>query len=253
MQGRFAWHELMTSDTKAATRFYSELLSWKVNEMPMGPGGTYTLFKQGDKEVAGMMASPQAGIPSHWLTYIGVEDVDASVKKITELGGKMLVPPTDVPGMLRFAVAQDPQGAAFGILRGVGPRSNDAPYEGPAIAGTFTWDELHTKDQQAAGKFYGALCGWTGKVADNDPMKYWHWMHNGKDIGGMMTLQMPNVPPNWLPYIAVSDVDATTTRSKQLGGKVLMDPMEIPGTGRFAVLQDPTGAAFALFKAAPRT
>src|SRR5262249_49806854 len=161
----------------------------------------------GDKQVAGLMATQQPGMPSAWLTYVGSDDVAATAKQVGELGGKTLVPPTDVPDIVRFAVFQDPQGAAFGVTKGLGPRANDPMPEGPSLPGTFTWDELHTSDKDAAVKFYGKLFGWTGKTGEGDPMQYWHWMHAGKDIGGMMKLQMPNVPPHWLAYLAVANVD----------------------------------------------
>jgi predicted enzyme related to lactoylglutathione lyase len=247
--GRFCWHELMSTDIKAALEFYKSMFDWNVKEMPMGEMGTYYLLQIGDKQIAGGMKSPP-GAPSFWLTYVAVESCDASAKKITELGGKIKMPPTTVPDMLRFAVAEDPQGAAFGVLEPLGAGATAPIPDGPHPPGTFTWDELHTKDQTAAGKFYGTLFGWTGKVADGDPMKYWHWMNAGKDIGGMMDLQQPNVPPHWLGYVAVSDVDAMTKKVKGLGGKVLMEPMDIPKTGKFSIVQDPAGAVFALFRSA---
>jgi uncharacterized protein len=247
--GRFTWHELMTTDPAKAKKFYEGLLGWKVEDVPMGAMGTYHLLLQGDQRVAGAMAAPP-GTPSSWLTYVGSEDPDATCAKIKELGGKVLVPPTDVPGMVRFSVAMDPQGAAFGVLKGLGPDANNPPPEGPPRIGTFVWDELHTKDQQAAGKFYGAVFGWTGKVAEGDPMKYWHWMNAGKDIGGMMDLMVPNVPPHWLAYLAVSDVDASTKKARDLGAKVVMEPMDVPKVGKFGVITDPTGAAVALFRSA---
>ena len=247
--GRFTWHELMTTDPAKAVKFYEALLGWKTQEVPMGQMGTYRLFLNADKQVAGAMPA-QAGVPSHWLVYVGSENPDASCAKAKELGGKVIVPPTDVPGMVRFAVAMDPQNAAFGILKGLGPNANDPPYEGPPRLGTFCWDELYTKDQAAAGKFYGALFGWTGKVAPDDPMKYWHWQNAGKDIGGMMNLPAPNVPPHWVGYIAVSDADASCKKAKDLGAKIIMEPMDIPKVGKFGFIQDPTGAAVALFRSA---
>jgi predicted enzyme related to lactoylglutathione lyase len=247
--GRFTWHELMTTDPVKAAKFYEGLLGWKTQEMPMGAMGTYRLFSNADKQIAGSMPA-QPGVPSHWLVYVASENPDASCARVTELGGKVIVPPTDVPDTVRFAVAMDPQGAAFGILKGLGPNANDPPYEGPPRLGTFCWDELHTKDQAAAGKFYGGVFGWTGKVGQDDPMKYWHWLNAGKDIGGMMNLMAPNIPPHWLAYIAVSDVDASFKKARDLGAKVLMEPMDIPKVGKFGVIQDPTGAAVALFRSA---
>jgi predicted enzyme related to lactoylglutathione lyase len=243
--GRFVWHELTTPDAAAATKFYTGLFGWTVEEMK-GPWGVYLLFKQGEMPIGGAMQSPP-GAPSGWLVYVGVEDVDASAKKIAELGGKIMVPPTTVPDMLRFACAMDPHKAAFGIMKGMGPGSDKPPHEGPPRPGTFCWDELHTKELDAAKKFYTGLFGWSGK----GDAEYWHWQNAGKDIGGM-TAHMggPDVPPHWLAYIAVSDVDEVTKKVVTLGGKVLMPAMELPKVGRFSVVQDPTGGVFSPFRSA---
>jgi predicted enzyme related to lactoylglutathione lyase len=195
------------------------------------------------------MAAPP-GAPSAWLVYVGSENPDESCAKIERLGGKVLVPPTDVPGIVRFSVATDPQGATFGVLKGLGPGASNPPYDGPPLPGTFCWDELHTKDQSAASQFYGALFDWTGKVGADDPMKYWHWMNAGKDIGGMMDLMSPSVPPHWLGYVAVTDVDASCRKARDIGATVVVEPMDLPKVGKFAVVRDPTGATVALFRSA---
>jgi predicted enzyme related to lactoylglutathione lyase len=247
--GRFCWHELMTTDAVAATKFYKELFGWTVDEMPMGPEGKYLLWKQGDIGVGGAMQAPP-GCPSAWLVYVSIEDADASAAAATKLGGKIEVPPTTVPDMLRFSLAMDPDGAAIGLMQPMGPGASQVPYDGPTRPGTFVWDELHTRDMDAAKKFYAGMFGWGGKLGEGE-MKYWHWSHGGKDIGGMMNLMGgPNVPPHWLGYIAVSDVDAMTKKVETLGGKVMMPAMDMPKVGKFSVVQDPTGAVFALFRSA---
>jgi len=251
MRGRFAWHELMTTDPKAAKVFYTELCGWSTKDMDMGPMGTYTLFNAGEIGVGGMMKA-QDGMPSNWLVYVGADDADATMKKIGAQGGKTLVPPTDVPDMVRFAIATDPQGAAFGVLKPLGPRANDPVPDNQGVENTFCWDELHTTDPKAAAAFYSTIFSWTGKVGDNDPMQYWHWQNDGKDIGGMMKLMMPNVPPHWLAYVAKKDVDAATKRVSSLGGKVMMEPMDIQKAGRFSVVQDPAGGTFALYQSAAK-
>ncbi len=245
--GRFVWHEIMSQDMAKALKFYSALFGWTVNEMSM-PTGKYSMLMKGDVAVGGGMAAPP-GVPAHWMTSMGVENADAAAKTITELGGKLLVPPTTVPDTVRFAVAMDPQGASFGVVQGLGPSASTPPYEGHPRPGTFCWDELHTSDVEAAKKFYTSLFGWNGKTGEGDA-KYWHWQNKGKDIGGMMALTMPNVPPNWLSYIAVSDVDADTKKVKDLGGKVMMEPVDMPKVGKFSVVQDPTGGTFALYRSA---
>lgn len=246
--GRFTWHELMTTDAAGAVAFYEKLFGWTVQEMDMGPAGKYRIFSKGDQGVCGAMTAPP-GTPPHWLAYVGARDTNAAVKKIAELGGKILVPATDVPNMVRFAVAMDPQGAAFGVVQNIGEAREEPLGDAPPKPGTVCWNELHTSDLDAAIKYYGGLFGWTGKFGEG-PMKYWHWQHGGKEMAGMMPLQMPNVPPNWLVYFAESDVDGAAAKVKDLGGRVVMPAMEMPKVGKFAIVQDPAGATFALFRSA---
>ncbi|MFZ5981236.1 MAG: VOC family protein [Candidatus Zixiibacteriota bacterium] len=115
--GSFCWNELVTRDIGTAKKFYTDLLGWTVREMPMR-NGVYTVFKAGDKDIGGMYAvSPEmGGVPSHWMGYIAVEDVDALAKKAGELGGMVIVPPTDVPEVGRMAVITDPTGAAVALM-----------------------------------------------------------------------------------------------------------------------------------------
>jgi predicted enzyme related to lactoylglutathione lyase len=248
--GRFSWHELMSTDIDKTLDFYKSLFGWTVETMKMGGEfGDYHILKQGDEGVAGAMKSPP-GAPSYWLTYVGSEDPDKSIAQIKELGGKVMVPPTDVPGMVRFSIAVDPQGAVFGVLKSLGADADKPPYEGPPRLGHFVWDELYVKDPAAAATFYGKIFGWSGKTGKDDPMQYWHWQSAGKDIGGMMALPAPEVPPHWLGYLAVSDVDASTAKVTSLGGSIIMGAMEIDKVGKFSIAKDPSGAAFALFRSA---
>jgi predicted enzyme related to lactoylglutathione lyase len=117
--GAMCWNELATSDVDAAGKFYRETIGWTTNPMDMGEGRTYTIFKSGDTQVGGMMAlTPQMhGVPPHWLTYFAVNDCDATVKMVAELGGKVLMGPADVPNVGRFAVCWDRQRAAFAVIK----------------------------------------------------------------------------------------------------------------------------------------
>jgi hypothetical protein len=117
----FCWHELMSNDVEKAKAFYGELLGWKTSEMTVGEHGSYTIFHEteGDPGIAGMMGmdGPEwEGIPPHWMMYIMVDDVDAQTARVTELGGNVCVPPTDIPNIGRFAVVQDPTGATFSLF-----------------------------------------------------------------------------------------------------------------------------------------
>lgn len=118
VHGTFCWNELMTRDTDAATKFYGELLGWQAADSGM-EGMNYTMFKAGDKVVGGLMATPPE-VPAEesprWLAYVTVDDIDATAKKIVELGGKVLHGPEDIPNMGRHCVAQDPTGAIIGFI-----------------------------------------------------------------------------------------------------------------------------------------
>jgi predicted enzyme related to lactoylglutathione lyase len=119
--GALCWNELYTSNPDAAGKFYMSTFGWKAEGVDMGPMGTYTLFKLPGEtnSVGGMMATPSSmkGAPSHWVTYIQAADVDASAKKVNDLGGKIMVPPTDIPNIGRFSIVQDPAGATFALYK----------------------------------------------------------------------------------------------------------------------------------------
>ena len=119
IHGTFCWNELMTRDVPAAGKFYTELLGWQAKDSGM-PGMQYTLFKVGDKEAGGMMQMPAdipAQVPSHWMAYITVDDVDSAAAKVTQLGGNVMHGPVDVPGVGRFCVIQDPTGAVVSLIK----------------------------------------------------------------------------------------------------------------------------------------
>lgn len=113
--GGFGWFELMTTDTEGAKKFYADLFGWEYEDMPMGPGSTYTVVKSCGKAVAGIMAQPEdcKCMPPSWDIYITVNDVDAAAAKVQSSGGKVLRAPSDIPEVGRFAVLQDPQGAVI--------------------------------------------------------------------------------------------------------------------------------------------
>lgn len=120
--GEWYWHELMTTDPRTASEFYKTLLGWGVKEMPMGGPEPYRLWTMPgaapDQSHGGMMkiGPEMGGAPSHWMVYVKVDNVDDAAKRVPQLGGKILVPPTDVPGVGRFVIVQDPTGAAISLM-----------------------------------------------------------------------------------------------------------------------------------------
>ena len=115
--GHFCWNELLTKDVEATKTFYTKLLGWAATEQPM-ESGPYVVFKKDDKDVAGLMQTQAewGDVQPHWMAYITVDDVDASAKQVEELGGKISMPPTDVPSLGRFCVITDPTGATVSLF-----------------------------------------------------------------------------------------------------------------------------------------
>lgn len=249
--GTFCWPELATTDQKGAVAFYRGLFGWDVNEQPIGPAETYSMFQLRGRSVgAAYTMRPeqrQQGVPPHWGTYVSVANADEAARRAQELGAKVLAPPFDVMESGRMAVLQDPNGAAFMVWQAkqhIGAEILDDP-------GSLCWTELASRDLKAAEAFYTSLFGWTAKHG-TDGMEYTELANNGKQQGGILpiTPQMGNMPTAWTPYFAVTDVDATAAKAKELGGRVYMGPQDLPKVGRFAVLGDPQGAMFDIFKSA---
>ena len=116
--GAPSWYETYTPDVEAGKKFYSELFGWTAQTMPM-PGMDYTVFNLGEKMVAGMMEPmpDMAGMPPQWVTYFTVDDADETANKAAELGGTVMVPPTDIPNIGRFCGVVSPQGVSFFAIK----------------------------------------------------------------------------------------------------------------------------------------
>ncbi len=119
MSAKFIWNELVTSDQKASGDFFSKLFGWERREIDTADQGIYTLFQEGGKDVAGMMnpaTNYSRSRPAFWAGYIEVDDVDAYVAKVEELGGKIIAPPEDIPNIGRVCMICDPSGAPVCLM-----------------------------------------------------------------------------------------------------------------------------------------
>jgi predicted enzyme related to lactoylglutathione lyase len=248
--GKFVWHDHQSGDVEKAKSFYTELLGWDVETFDPD-GMNYPMIKTGE-QMHGGFGKAEGGSPPHWLGHVLVDDVDETAEKVKAGGGTIYYGPADIPNVGRFVIFADPQGAALSAF------ASSTPPEGPPAEGVFVWNELATSDIDAAKKFYTDLFGWSSRDMDmGDGFVYTIFEASGSDVGGGMTLteemKSHGVPPNWLSYLGTDDIDASTEKAKELGATVHMPPTDIPNVGRFSVAQDPTGAAFALFKGAPES
>jgi len=250
--GSFCWIELHTTDQNAAKSFYNSLFGWQAQDMPMGPDEFYTFFNLGDRSAAaGCTLRPDErsmGVPPHWMIYITVDNTDAAVAKAQQLGGTVLAPGFDVMDAGRMAVVQDPTGAVFCVWQ-----PNKSHGIGVAhVHGTLCWADLSTADPKRASDFYSGLFGWQLITDPKDPSGYLHIKNGEHHIGGIPPAahRQPGVPPHWMAYFLVDDVDATANKAKEMGAKLHLPPMSMEGVGRMSVIADPQGAVFAIFKSA---
>ena len=248
--GTFCWVELGTSDDQAAKTFYTQLFGWDYVDNPMGEQGVYTMLKLNGKDVGGlyklMPDMVERGVPPHWLSYVSVANVDETAAKAKEAGASLFQEPFDVFTIGRMAVVQDPAGAVFALWQ---PKEHTGcgVYNAP---GSFCWNELGTSDTATAGDFYANLFGWAKEEMVGGPVEYTMFRNGERAAGGMykITPEMGPIPPHWLVYFAVDDCDATAQKCAELGGTIMKPADDIPGIGRFAILIDPQGAAFAIIK-----
>jgi predicted enzyme related to lactoylglutathione lyase len=247
---RFVWYELMTPDVQPALDFYTEVVGWKAQDSGV-PGMAYTLLKVGDAGVAGVMGTPPElqtfGAPPTWSGYIAVDDVDAMAARVTEAGGEVLRPASDIPGVGRFAVVTDPQNGSFLLFKPLPPQS-PPPMPAPDAPGTVGWHELRARDGATVFGFYAKLFGWTkGEPMDMGPGGIYQLFEiDGVPSGAVMTKEPDQAMPGWRYYVRVDGIDAALERVKRLGGTVTMGPAEVPGNLWVAHARDPQGAVFAL-------
>jgi uncharacterized protein len=247
--GTPCWIELSgTPDVDASESFYRELFGWEMPELPNSAEmGGYRRAKLDGRDVAGVSPRMEDGQPVAWSTYVSVEDAAATAAKVGEAGGAQIAAPMDVAGLGMMAVFADPTGAVFGIWQ-------PGTFAGAELVnqpGAFAWNELGTRDPEAARAFYGAVFGWGTREHDMGEMgTYIEWLRGEDSIGGMMDVsgRLPDeIPAHWLVYFAVENADAAVETVKSAGGSISFGPIDIPA-GRFAIVTDPHGAAFAVIQ-----
>jgi predicted enzyme related to lactoylglutathione lyase len=242
------WVDLSSTDPAGARDYYSKLFGWKIEVNPDPKYGGYAMAQSGGKDVAGIGPTQAPGSPSAWMIYIGTKDSEQTAKKVTEAGGKVIVPGMDVPEQGIMAVYQDPSGAFISTWQ---PHSMG----GAQLIGapnSMAWAELNARGIDKAKTFYKKVFGWGDK---NMPMgegmgDYTEFQLGGESIAGGMEMN-PMVPAEmpsyWMVYFGAEDVDKAHQKALDAGGREMMPPGDFPG-GRFSILSDPQGAAFGLLQ-----
>ena len=267
------WADTTQPDPEAATRFYSGLFGWDVEDvMPPDAPGSYFMARIRGGDVAAIGPVPEGAPPmAMWNTYIQVDSADETAAKVRDAGGSVAMEPFDVMSAGRMAVFADPEGAMFCVWE---PREN----KGAQIVnehGSVNFNTLNTRDVEGAKRFYGSVFGWdTLDLGGGDDM--WTLAAYGdhleertpglrKSMGEMGAPEgfadvvaaiqripddQPDTPAHWSVTFAVDDADAAAARAEELGGKVVVPPMDAPWV-RLTVLTDPAGATFVASKFVP--
>jgi predicted enzyme related to lactoylglutathione lyase len=240
--GAFVWHDHMSDDPAAASRFYADLLGWEIEVWKPGEID-YPMIKVGDQTHGGF-GPAQGGAPAHWVGHVLVDDADAAAGRVEEAGGSIVAPLMDVPEVGRMAFVTDPQGAILSLFA---PAGEMTPSQG-----VFVWDELVTTDVEGAKRFYRTVVGWESRDVDmGNDFTYTIFSSGGSDRGGCMPQPAGSegAPPAWLTYLGTDDADGSIAKARSLGvTTVVLEPTDIPTVGRLAVFVDPSGALVGLYK-----
>lgn len=251
LPGKIIWHDLVTTNVSASQRFYADLFGWQYNAYVLG-NETYYVISHRGKPVGGIVpltAQQAAGNDNQWVSYISVPDVAQATGFVKENGGKVLLEPMKFRQQGELAVFTDPEGAVFGVLNST---SGD-PADGRSQAGEWGWADLLAKDPQRAINFYQGIADYSAKkYAKGSPGDDFYLLTGKVPRAGVATIpagkQAPEILPNWLPYILVSDVNAAVVQTPKLGGRVILNPASQVYNGRLAVIADPGGAVLGLIE-----
>ncbi len=247
--GHVVWHDLLTTNVSAARKFYAELLGWTYEvehaEQFVWKSGEadYPLILHHGEAHGGFIAI-EPDQQSHWLAFVAVDNVDDAADRAEMLGGTIVRAAFDIPGVGRSAVIGDPQGAVICPFV--------ASHNYPAPTGVFMQDMLFAEDIPRAQPFYETLFLWSAAEIETEDRGLSVDFTAPDDcpvVGASAFPEGSDVKAQWVPYMAVVDIDAAAGKAESLGAKMIMAPQTRSGHGRSVLMRDPTGALFALMQA----
>ncbi|MEJ5998090.1 VOC family protein [Corynebacterium sp. H130] len=233
------WVELSTSDIRKTSHFYSEIMGWEVAD-----GEEFRMARSQGLPVAGFVAQAESSMPDTWITYFYTENIENTLVRVAELGGRVLIEPTEVTRGT-ISICADTSGALFGLM------TTEELFVAGGEPGTCAWYELTaTNNYERAVEFYEELFGWSTSAMTNDDhsFNYTTALEEGAPFLGMWDAAgqfPPQIPSFWQTYLGVLNVDETVAKVADLGGTVIREPWD-SDFGRMALIADSTGATFTL-------
>ena len=266
------WVDTNQPDPEGAVTFYGGLFGWEFEDtMPPGSEGRYFVARLRGGDVAAVGSTPDgAPAAAAWNTYICVESADKTAAKVLEAGGRTLMEPFDVTDAGRMAVLADPEGAVFSVWQPGSMKGAQVVNE----PGSVNFNGLHTRDVEAAKRFYGSVFGWGAMTVggaelwtlpgygdhleEREPGLRERLAEFGAELGFEDVVASINpigddqgdVPAHWSVTFSTDDADKLAARAAELGGSVLLPPMDVPWA-RMTMIADPQGASFIATMFAP--
>jgi predicted enzyme related to lactoylglutathione lyase len=249
-EGVPCWVDAMLPDLEAGKRFYGELFGWTFQEGGE-EYGSYTWAFHDARGVAALFPKPDGRMPTVWNLYFATRDLDATIAKIREAGGQIIMNPMPIGDFGTMAMGVDPGGAVFGLWQG----GTHAGFEKQGRPGSYAWADVYTRDAERVDPFYEAVFGYTTRSVETpNGTNFAVWSPSGRPPGmegavvgrGVIDGSFPaEMPAHFLVYFAVADCDAAVGTTTRLGGRVILEPEDSP-YGRLSVLVDNQGANFAV-------
>jgi predicted enzyme related to lactoylglutathione lyase len=246
LPGKFVWADLVTDDVPAARNFYGRLFGWTFRNVD-----GYLIAANKEDPICGMFHRPRptgrAEARPRWFGYISVASMKEAQRAVTRAGGRVLAAPQKLPKRGEQAIFADAEGAVFGVIKS----SSGDPQDFLPEPGDWIWIQLLSRDARKAADFYRAVVGYEviENTATNRSSDY-VLASDGYARATVRTIPsgQDQVPPNWMPFVRVKSVPESVALTKQLGGKVLLEPKAELFAGRVAVIADPTGAAIGVLE-----
>ena len=239
------WADLSTPDLAAAQAFYGAVFGWDFDAPAGAEYGGYVLARVRGAAAAGLGPVQQPGMASAWTLYVASDDAEATAASITEHGGTLVLDPSRIGSMGSLLMGLDPTGAPFGVWQA-------GEHIGAGIAnepGALVWEDLCSPDPDRAATFYSGVFGWDTRPEGDTGYRVFSQAGTGVPLGGIGGMAgHDHLPPRWLVYFAVADLDAATSAAEAAGGRVERRAADAP-YGRTAAVSDPAGADFLLIEA----